>query len=232
MAVQNGALEKMVLTGYKNGQFSEKTGDTYTVMLNPEKFNLNSSVSYNDKSAPGSVGGTPEYTSTPGDDLSFELLLDCTGIVDQKRTDLQKELKDFKQVAYEYNGSIHRPNFVVIRWGEGLDFSGVLNDMKVSYTLFSPSGKPLRARLSLSFSSYVDPEEAEKKKGKNSPDMTHMISVVEGDDLPALAYQTYQDASLCIPLARFNDLDRFRRLKPNNNLVFPPLDQSSGRQHG
>lgn len=232
MTGKSGTLEKMALTAYKDGQFSEKTGDKYKVMLNPEKLSLDCPVRYSEKPAPGSIGGTPKYNNTPGSKLSFELVLDCTGIVDPKRANLQREIKRFNKVVYSYNGGVHRPNFVVIRWGHGMVFSGVMTDMTISYTLFSPDGRPLRARLSLKFSSYLDPKKAEKKKGKNSPDMTHMISVVEGDDLPALAYQTYQDTSLCVPLARFNDLDRFRNLKSCSDLVFPPLDKSSGRQHG
>jgi hypothetical protein len=95
--------------------------------------------------------------------------------------------------------------------------------MNVTYTLFSPSGKPLRAKISLKFSSYLSPKQVAKEEDKNSPDMTHIIPVIEGDTIANLSFDTYQTTDLCIPLARFNDLNRFRNLSHGQNLIFPPL---------
>ncbi len=221
-------MDKMIFTAYKDGDFQEKAGFTYDAMLNPEKIDLDRTIKYVDKPKPGASKNSPEFSSAGGSQLSFELIVDCTGVVDSKKTDLPKNLAGFKKVVYDYNGTVHRPNFVRITWGEGLDFKGVLTSMKVIYTLFTPSGKPLRAKVSLSFSSYVSPKQAAKEEDKNSPDMTHIIPVVEGDTLANLSFGTYQTTEICIPLARFNDLNRFRNLQHGHDLIFPPLVAGAG----
>jgi nucleoid-associated protein YgaU len=56
-----------------------------------------------------------------------------------------------------------------------------------------------------------------------SADMTHMITVVEGDTLPQLAEKIYGDSSYYEQVAAYNNLNKFRNLKPGSQLIFPPI---------
>lgn len=65
-------------------------------------------------------------------------MIDCTGVVDSTRTDLTQEINQLKKTVYDYNGNIHRPNYVILYWGQGLSFKGVLQTFDTTYTFFAP----------------------------------------------------------------------------------------------
>ena len=57
----------------------------------------------------------------------------------------------------------------------------------------------------------------------SSPDLTHRVTVKDGDILPLLTYKTYNDQSYYLQVARVNRLRNFRRLVAGTTLVFPPI---------
>jgi hypothetical protein len=52
-----------------------------------------------------------------------------------------------------------------------------------------------------------------------------LISVVEGNTLPQLCEQTWNDDSYYIQVAQYNELNKFRNLKGGQKLIFPPIIQ-------
>ena len=222
-----GSVMKMRITGYADGTFSNKLG-FYDAMINPEKLVLNRAVEYNSQQAPDKSQPSVKYKLTPASTLSFDLVLDCTGVVDGKRMDLPDEIERLKSLLYEYKSDTHRPSFVQLQWGLGEPFKGVLTQFNTTYSLFNSDGIPLRATISLAFTSYLDPKRVSKTENRNSPDLTHLVEVVRGDSLPGLSQRIYNSGDYFVQLARFNGLDKFRRLQPGRNLVFPPLISSDG----
>jgi hypothetical protein len=220
------SLELMKITGYTDKNFQQAfAGQPYTVMLNPENIKWQRGIEYNEQQAPNTSAPSQKYKSTPVEKLNFDLTIDCTGIVDSKRTKMSDEINALEKIIYTYNGTIHRPNFVKIQWGQSIVFKGVLKSMDTSYTLFKPDGSPLRAKLSLGFTEYISPESVEEIDAKKSPDITHLISVVEGNTLPQLCQKTWNDDSYYIQVAKYNDLNKFRNLKGGEKLIFPPIIQ-------
>ncbi len=224
-----GKLVKMKITAYQDEKFSNSVGSPYTLMLNPESLKWDRSIEYNEQQPLDSGASSSKYKVTPGERLSFDIVIDCTGVIDSSRVDLPAEIKQLKAVVYEYNGDIHRPNFVGINWGSSLTFLGLLTNFDTSYTLFKPDGTPLRAKISLKFSSFVDPVTAAKEGGDNSPDLTHLVDVIAGDSLPQLSSRIFNTPDYYIQLAEFNQLNKFRNLIPGTTLVFPPII-SGGQQ--
>jgi hypothetical protein len=133
-------------------------------------------------------------------------------------------------VVYEYNGEIHRPNYVIVNWGEGLSFRCVLTVFNTTYTLFRPDGTPLRARVALEFASYIDMKTLAQQESRESPDMSHLVPVVDGMTLPQLSNVQYGSPACYIQLARFNRLDKFRQLEAGSTLAVPPL-KAKGMVH-
>ena len=217
-------LELMKITGYSDENFTNAiSGDPYTVMMNPESIVWDRSIDYNEQQPIDSSSTSQKYKSTPSENLSFDIVIDCTGVVDPKRTDLSREIKALAAIVYKYNGKIHRPNFVKIQWGADIAFCGVLKSFNTTYTLFKPSGSPLRAKISLAFGEYISPEKRKKKDNKTSPDITHRVEVVEGESLPQLCNKIWDTPYYYIRVAEFNDLNKFRRLKGGAQLLFPPI---------
>ena len=220
------SLELMKITGYTDENFQQAfAGQPYTVMINPETIKWQRGIEYNEQQAPNTSAPSQKYKSTPVEKLNFDIVIDCTGIVDSKRVDMNQEISSLESIIYTYNGKIHRPNFVKVQWGKSLVFKGVLKSMDTSYTLFKPDGSPLRAKLSLGFSEYISPQSVEELDAKKSPDITHLITVVEGNTLPQLCEETWNDDSYYIQVAQYNELNKFRNLKGGQKLIFPPIIQ-------
>jgi len=219
---KQGSVMKMLITGYKDRAFSKKAG-SYEAMINPDKISHERGIQYNNQQAPGSSEPSQKYKESPETNLSFDLLLDCTGVVDAKRLDLPKEMAKLQDLVYDFHGDIHRPYFVIIRWGIGETFKGVLKTFNTDYTLFDPDGIPLRAKVSMRFDSYLDPKAVAKEEEKSSPDLTHKIGVVAGDNLPILSQRVYDTPDYYVQLAEFNGLNKFRQLQAGSQLIFPPV---------
>lgn len=220
------SLELLKITGYTDEEFQTAfDGPPYTVMINPDTIKLQRGIEYNEEQAPDTSSASQKYKSTPSDKLSFDIIIDCTGVVDSKRTDMSKEIKALEKIVLIYNGDIHRPNFVKVQWGQNIVFNGVLTSIDTSYTLFKPDGSPLRAKLSLNFSQYISPETVKKLDDQKSPDITHLVTVIEGMTLPQLCFQVWNDDSYYVQVAKYNDLNKFRNLKGKKSLVFPPILQ-------
>lgn len=220
-------LQLMKIIGYSDEEFQNVSGKSYTLMMNPESMKRQQSIEYNDQQAPDSSSASQKYKSTPSDKLSFEIVIDCTGVVDGKRLDMSTEIESLEKVVYTYNGKIHRPNFVKLQWGKNFIFKSVLTSMDTNYTLFKPDGSPLRAKISLSFSQYISPSTVIKIDQPQSPDVTHMVTIVDGDSLPKLSYEIWNDENYYIQVAKYNVLDKFRNLTSGDQLFFPPINFSS-----
>jgi len=215
-------LSYLTIEAYKDSKFNNKI-DSYKVMINPETYTQNYAVEYSKRQASGRSDTSIKYDKSLPQDLSFDLIFDGTGVVDPKRTGLASEIKKFKDIVYTYNGSIHKPNYLKLIWGNNTIFRCHLTSMSINYKLFRPNGSPLRAEVKVSFKNYEDPDAIASQEKKQSPDMTHVVTIVAGDTLPALTYKVYGDSSSYLKVARFNELENFRNLKPGTQLTFPPL---------
>lgn len=220
------ALQALKITGYTDEEFQEPfQGKPYEVMINPDSIKWQRTIDYNEVQAPDSSSASQKYKSSPSDKMNFDIVIDCTGIVKPDRTKMKDEISELEKIVFTYNGQIHRPNFVKIQWGADIEFNGVLVSFDTSYTLFSPDGSPLRAKISLGFSQYISPSTAEKMAGKKSPDVTHRVTVEEGVTLPQLCYRVWKDGLLYVQVSRYNRLNKFRNLKGIKRLIFPPILQ-------
>ncbi|MEQ9405959.1 MAG: LysM peptidoglycan-binding domain-containing protein [Cyclobacteriaceae bacterium] len=212
-------LQQLTVVGYKDENFSSKVG-AYTAMLNPESYSQSYDVQYNVEQGQGTPDATIKYEKSTPSTLNFDLLFDGTGVVNSKRTDLASEITKFKKVVYDYNGNIHSPNYLKLIWGKAMLYKCRLTSLKVNYTFFKPDGSPLRAKITASFKEFQTPSAA---LDKNSPDMTHVKTVIAGDLLPSLVYDVYRNEDHLLKVAAHNELDSILNLAPGSRLHFPPL---------
>ncbi|NRQ43798.1 peptidoglycan-binding protein [Rheinheimera sp. YQF-2] len=211
-----------------NGQ---PTGEgQFQAMINPASLNHQLGISYNtDNSSNLPVGKSAvesKLSQYQQEKLSFELVLDGTGVVPvagQQLIDVSKQVKQLKNVVYHYVGEKHEPSIVKLQWGQSFSFIGRLTSMTLDYTLFKPGGDPLRAKIKLNFGSYMSNKQEALKADRQSPDLTHQVLVKAGDTLPNLCYRIYRDSSYYLAVAEFNQLDSVSVLTPGRQLYFPPL---------
>jgi hypothetical protein len=220
------SLQPIIITAYTDENFQQPvTGAQYKAMINPDSITWQRAIEYNKKQPPNTSSPSQKYKNTPSDQLNFDIVIDCTGVVNSNRTDMKSEIATLENTVFTFNGKIHRPNFVKIQWGQGFNFNGVLDSFNTSYSLFKPDGTPLRAKVSLHFSLYVAPKTVKKLDNSTSPDITHLVTVQQGMTLPQLCRNVWNDDFYYIQVARYNGLDKFRNLAGIETLIFPPIIQ-------
>lgn len=194
-------------------------------MLNPSGYSHSYSIGYNKKEGIGQLGSDSKFSGIKPEKVNFDIVIDGTGVVElpsSSSSDVKSQVKELTDIVYKYDGDNHEPNHVRVLWGS-LIFFGRLESMSVEYTLFKPSGEPLRAKIKLGFSGFMSKEEEALRANRSSPDLSHLIEVKAGDTLPLLCYRIYKDSSYYLEVAKVNNITNFRDIKPGSKLHFPPL---------
>jgi len=210
----------LTISAFKDDSFSSPVS-AYAFMLNPENFKDSYSISYSKKDPIGGVEGAYKFDKVSPREVSFDTVIDATGIVSKIRRSLNAEILLLKKTVYKYSGTTHSPPFLMLVWGTALIFKCRLKSMNIEYNYFNSFGLPLRAKVSMAFVHYKGGANA--KDSDTSPDMTHEVVVKPGDTLPTLCQDVYGDEFRYIQVAEYNRIKDFRNLKPGSRLVFPPV---------
>ena len=245
--------DKLKITAYisTGGKESLSTNpdDSYTALVNPETYAIAYQVNLNTKEVPGASASNPSYTNTAPPTLQFDFLFDATGIIPKPSTlgvlgdiplvgavagaisslvsppeayDVMKEITKFNSVIFTYKGDQHSPQKIQLLWGK-LIFDGKLTSLNFNFKLFKSDGTPLRAVATAAFLGAITDKLRVEKQKDNSPDLTHIRQVMEGDTLPLMTYKIYGDTSYYLEVARVNNITNFRNLKVGDKIKFPPI---------
>lgn len=226
-------LEKLTITAYKDDKRTEKVGDPFKAMFNPESFSEKYSTKLLKKPSLNPASQTVTFGYTPPPVLSLKLLLDGTGsselgvealanALTGNSLSVADRIKQFLSIASDINGKLHQPNYLDVTWGK-LSFPCRLQSVDINYTLFNPDGTPLRAELNISLLFDQNAKKGQSIAGLSSPDLTHSRIVKDGDTLPLLSKEIYGTSNHYLWIAQQNQLDDFRNLNPGQRLFFPPL---------
>ena len=226
----SGNLNKLVIHSYEDKKFQTKIS-SFTVPINPESFTKNFKIDLEKRSAHGSSGKDPKFVDVGEEQLKLDFILDGTGTMEgyfgsnDDKTAVSKALDNFLKCVNNYNGKIHRPNFLIIFWGSEIKFPCVLSNVDINHTLFDPQGYPIRVKISATFTGYYAPDVLTALNKISSTDLTHYKKVTAGDRLDLLTYQVYNDSKYFFQVAKANNLGTLRNIKPGTNLSFPPFDK-------
>lgn len=222
--MENGELKKMVIEAYDKADYSGEPLDTFRVMFNPENYSRKYAVKYKDKQGAGDTASPQTFESIEPESYDFTFTLDGTGVTGTKVV-VHEEIEHFLDVTGRNNGDIHRPNYILISWGTLL-IKGVFKSADINYKLFSPDGKPIRAEIKASFAGAMEDQRRVAEANNNSPDLTHVRIVKEGDNLPLMVAGIYiNSAPYYLQVAAHNGLNNFRRLATGEKLSFPPIQK-------
>lgn len=214
-------MAKLKIESYKYEKLGSKIG-SMELMFNPSTLSISHGIDYADEPAPNRSSPEARYKKTNPEILSFEILLDGTGIDRTEKKTVSEKIDELKGLIYKYIGDTHQTPFVNIVWGD-INFEGRLKSMDIKHTLFDPDGVILRSTIAVSFTNSVDLETEAKKSDRQSPDLTHVRSVRAGDTLPLLCQEVYGNSNMYLQVARANGLSDFRNLEPGSEIIFPPI---------
>jgi nucleoid-associated protein YgaU len=120
-------------------------------------------------------------------------------------------------------GKVPAGPLLSFEWGSNPTFAGfkcVLTSVSAQYTMFLPSGVPIRAMVSLTLQQVPDDFQRQNPtSGAILGRSAHTVS--EGDSLQSISYAQYGDPNFWRALAAFNHLDDPFQLEPGTSLLIP-----------
>lgn len=198
-------------------------GIPFIAMFNPESFTIREEVDWSSTCGPGSTGSDMHYQRTKPRKFTLEFMLDGTGVnTGGIKIPVVAQIALFRTATTEVKGLLHKPAFLLVQYGTFIS-ACVLNSSDVTYTMFDSFGLAIRAKVSASFTERTPNTLQNILNMLSSPDLTHHITVNEGDTLPLLTYNTYHNQQYYLQVARVNKLKNFRKLRAGTTLVFPPI---------
>ena len=201
--------------------------DPISVMFNPSEYQLSRGVNYSEKKIPGLDGSVVQFLSGENTTLDLTLVFDTYDPPSLKNggkeggTDVTKRTKELARLV-AIDGKLHRPPTVTFNWGT-LIFEGIVTKVEESYTMFLSSGKPVRAKVKLTFQSLFDVKEGKRKEPFESPDRTKVRTIREADQLWHYAWEEYGDPKLWKVIARENEIENPLDILPGQEIKLPAL---------
>ena len=228
----SGEFAKLQISAYTDpGCGDDKLDRTLSpnpvvAMINPENYTREIKVDFNNGQGSGTSGSTPRFDKKFPTEMAFELLYDNTGIIDnKKRPDIADDLAYLETFLMGYSGDIHQTRFFKYVWGSEL-IKGVCSSLNITYKLFNPDGKPIRAVCKITIRQVTEEEQRVLEENNSSPDLTHFRIVKKGDTLPLMCYKIYGDPKYYLQVASVNKLNNFRNLTVGEEVFFPPFDKT------
>jgi len=186
--------------------------------FNPTEYQLQKGNNFAEIPIPGLESPPIQFVRGNSEKLSVELMADTSDTLKDVREVYVNKLRALLKIRPES----HAPPIVNFVWSKN-EFRGVIENLNVTYVLFSPEGIPLRAKLSLTLKEYRPVEIQLKDTPKTSPDVEKTWLVRRGDKFASIAAAVYRDAGVWREIARANDIQDPRILEPGKVLTLPKL---------
>lgn len=195
----------------------EHTGQQLDVMFNPEEYTLNRDNNFASQSVPGLSSPLLQFVNGNLRTLEMELFFDTYELRRDVRDETQKVVR-----LLDIDPDLHAPPVLRFAWAS-LQFRCVLARASQKFVLFLEDGRPARARVSVSFSEFVDPGREGREVKRQTANFSKAHTVIQGETLSAIAGRFYDDPRQWRPIALENDLDDPRTLATGRTLLIPPL---------
>lgn len=207
----------------------EHNGRQFDVTFNPEEYSLNKDNNFASQAIPGLSSPILQFVHGNLRTLDMELFFDTT----DARTDVRAETQKITDLL-KIDPDLHAPPVLRFAWGP-LQLRCVLTRAGQKFVRFLEDGRPTRARISVSFSEFTDPDREAKEVNRQTADFTKVHTVGQGETLSGIAQRYYSDPALWRPIAVANLMDNPRRLVAGQQLRVPALpftDPTTGEVTG
>ena len=194
-----------------------EAGVPIPVLFNPTQYSLDRTNQIAEIGIPGMSAPIMQYVRGNARTLSMDLLFDTY--------EAQIDVRLYTELVYGLMGInpiTHAPPICVFTWGTFL-FRCVVEHVGGRFTLFLPSGTPVRATLSVTLKEYVDLDLLVRWAPTESANHAKLYTVRHGDTLGGIAAAEYGDPAKWRPIADANRLANPRALQPGQALVLPAL---------
>ncbi len=240
----SGTLEKLTIIPCSDETYNTSSGEPYIALINPDQIEQELQLQFTDNAAYGGSTQQKVFAMIPAQKMSLKFLFDGTGVIDTSSSSIagaasavtgapatgkstggtvKEQIEKFKATTTDFKPDTHEPNYLKIFWGD-IVFKGRITSLKITYTLFKPNGEPLRAIGDAVFEESVDRLTQNATENRNSPDLTHVRTVMQGETLPGMCQRIYKNSKLYLQVAKVNGLSNYRKLEVGTKLFFPPIN--------
>jgi len=197
------------------------TGEELSAQFNPEEYTVSHENAIAQHAVPGLSGPILQFTNGSLQTVDLELFFDTWDSPAAQKQDVRDLTGRFVNLL-EIDKELHAPPVLQLTWGS-LDFTCLLTRANQKFQMFTDEGVPVRARLTVSFSRYLDPEREAKAVDRQTADFSKFHAVVDGQTLSAISALYYEDPRQWRPIALANALTDPRDLRPGQALRIPSL---------
>lgn len=204
-----------------------KLPKSIAVQFNPTEYTLAKGANIAEIAIPGLDAPILQFVAGQTEKLTLDLFFDTT--LERGLGAGARDVTEYTRQVYQLvkvQPATHAPPRVRFEWGTALSFVAVVESVSQKFTLFAPTGVPVRATLSVTFREYKTLEQQLRELNLQSADHTRRHTVVQGDTLAAIADREYGDPARWRLIADRNAgrVPNPRRLTPGVDLELPPAD--------
>jgi hypothetical protein len=186
--------------------------------FNPTEYQLAKTNNFAELPIPGLQSPPRQFVRGGSEKLTLDLLVDTSDSLE----DVRKKYTDGLRKLMSIENEIHAPPLVKLVWDQDV-FTGVMESLTITYTLFDPKGVPLRAKCSVSLKEFAPVAQQLLESKTGSPDFDKSWTVRRGDTLSSVAGAIYQEPARWREIAGANAIDDPRRIEPGRELAIPRL---------
>jgi hypothetical protein len=203
---------------------------TLTAQYNPSEVTISKAAQLAEIAIPGIDSPIIQFIRGQTQKLSFKLTFSTAEMgMGDKAQDVRQLTDPFYRLV-KIQPKTHAAPRVRVSWGKGLTMQAIAESVDQEFTLFSPSGLPLRATLTISFREYKTLDEQLRELNLQSADQTKRRAVRRGDTLARIAWEELGDPTLWRFIADKNpDVDPIDPV-PGAVLDVPALDASRSQR--
>jgi nucleoid-associated protein YgaU len=200
---------------------------TLEFAFNPKDYSMSLQGGWNFKPQKNSLE-PPEFTGTQPRSLDLEMFLDATDKADgDVSQSVDVLLSAVRPTDKSKSSGTPFPPIVVFSWGSAAPFVGVVKQVSATFTLFRPSGQPVRATCKISMQEYEpNPPRQNPTSGALRATRSHAIQL--GDSLASIADREYGAPELWRAIALANELEDPFNLRVGRELLIPAPADATG----
>jgi LysM repeat protein len=193
------------------------TGEKIPVMFNPEEYTVNKDNNFASQAVPGLGGPLLQFVNGNMRTLEMELFFDTYEQHRDVREETEKVVKLLK-----IDSTLHAPPVLQVTWAS-LNLTCVLARVSQKFILFFEDGKPARARLTVTFNEFIDPEQEAQEVNRQTADFSKVHVVTQGETLSGIAGVLYKNPQTWRPIAIVNRIADPRSILVGQSLRVPSL---------
>lgn len=194
--------------------------------FNPTELTLSKSAKWTrDAQKGGKKSAVPQFGGPEPSKLTLEMFLDASDIQDDSVVKTVEQLFACCVPTDEtHRNKKGSPPWVVFHWGAVTGFPAYIKSVSVKYTLFTPTGTPIRGIATVNLEEIAG-EQSGQNPTSGAVAARRVHTVVAGDTLPSIAWREYGDPTMWRAVAAANEVDDPMRLRAGTALLLPAAEE-------